>query len=192
MFGRTQTARVGPIGVCDKTCLRMYPPWSRLGSHLILHFLSMTFRAEGSSGGRGYPAERRALSSRHMDGPSGRPILTAVETVNIFGHRLDRPSRRPSRWVVCRARGPSERKFYPKKHCHAMLFRSTARPDGQCVAETVLTGRQSYQLTRETSFEIHQSSSTGSRTSSTRRMRALVVCRSTFLSTTSLLLRRQR
>ena len=26
-------------------------------------------------------------------------------------------------------------KFHPKKHCRAMLFRSTARPDRQCVAE---------------------------------------------------------
>jgi len=32
----------------------------------------------------------------------------------------------------------------------------TARPDGQCVTETVLTGSRGYQLTWETSLEIHQ------------------------------------
>jgi len=34
------------------------------------------------------------------------------------------------------SRGPSERKFDLRKHRHAMLFRSTARSDWQCVAET--------------------------------------------------------
>ena len=77
--------------------------------------------------------------------PSGQPNLTAVETVNIFGHRLHGTSRRPPGRVMCCGNGPSEREFDLRGwECILMewLFRSTSRPGEQCVAETVLTGRR--------------------------------------------------
>jgi len=69
------------------------------------------------------------------------------------------------------SRGPSESKFDLNKNIVV-----------HCVAETVLTGRRSYQLTCEASLEIRQYLPQPVHEPAPRRIQALVVCRSTLFA----------
>ena len=81
----------------------------------------MGIEKDGTDGRQTVTWRWRPWHTTRQDGPSWRPVLTAVLTAVMTAGKTGRVSG-----------VPSELKIFPKKHCSAMLFRLTGRQDGSC------------------------------------------------------------